>query len=206
MPDPTVLNQEQKTPPSADPHLASKYIDWLVELINKDKLEVNHSDLKKFDISSMEDHYRIDLQKYDVEVSHSKHPKSGEDIYTMIFNNLSRINENNQSERVILAYIHLTKDQFEGFKEAADEQIHRRFREAEEKRFKEAMGPIDDLLDEIASGKEEKPQEKLEEQKEESSLEAAPLPEPMELPPVPEETPEAIETQTDNTNPYLNTP
>jgi hypothetical protein len=204
-------------PPTADPQVAAKYVDWLTELINKDKITVNHSDLTKFSVDCMEDHYRIGLEGYDVELSHSKHPKSGEDIYTMIFNNLAQLG-GSQAQRVILAYIHLTKAQFEKFKSASDTQMHRKWREAEDKRFKEAMSPIDEVLEKISSSNGPS-QETLSPQEETSQTEPAspreetitnassvqelnmPLPEPMKLPPVPSDTPSSISEALNQTPP-----
>lgn len=191
MPSDSDLPQKPMSPPTADPHQANKYVDWVVELINKDKLEVIHSDLKKFDLSTMQDHYRISLQSYDVEISHSKHPKSGQDIFVMIFNNLSNISLANNSPRVILAYLNLTREQFEKFKFSSDNQINRKWRQEQERRFKAAMAPVDELLDQISSGiipQEEKPQAH---EHSLNSVPEQPLPEPMKLPPVPDNPPQS---------------
>jgi len=135
----------------------------------------------------MEEHYRIDLSQYDVEISHSKHPKSGEDIYTMIFNNLTQLGENRDLQRVILAFIHLDKKQFEQFKDAADSQIQRKWQEEEEKRFKDVMAPVDQLLKQ-AEGTDEKVEKIAEPEvpKIEQSAPLTDLPEPMKLPPIPD--------------------
>lgn len=167
------MPEEVPHPPIADPQMAEKYVDWLTDLINQDKLEVSHSDLKKFDLSCMEDHYRANLMDYDVEISHSKHPKSGEDIYVMVFNNISRISSEG-GKPVILSYAHLTQDQFSMLKGVSDRQISRRLRAEEERKFKEAMKPIDEALDQLSEDVSEKIQTEDN------------LPQPMELPPVPE--------------------
>ncbi len=172
-------------PPNADAHLASKYIDWIIDLINKDKLIISKSDLSKFgNLASMKDHYRINLEAYEVEISHSKHPEIGEDIFVMIFNNIKKIDPALPNQRAILAYVNLTREQFEKIKTCADNQVDRQKREAAEKRFKEAMTPIDQVLDQI-SNKENSSSDPDEKSKKESKKEK-PLPEPMALPPVPE--------------------
>jgi 3-polyprenyl-4-hydroxybenzoate decarboxylase len=63
----------------------------------------------------------------------------------MIFNNLKNISEGS-GERVILGYIYLADSQYAKFKIVADNQIEARRRAAEEKRFNEAVEPIDKLL------------------------------------------------------------
>lgn len=135
-------------PPSGDLKKADHYITQLVELIKSDKLTVTLTDLAKFDPTSLQNHYRLDLNDYEVEISHSKQPDSGKDFYIILFNNLKRIS-GQCTEKIILAYIHLSDDQFRSFKAAADGQLERRRQEAEEKRFKEAMIPIDQALEQL---------------------------------------------------------
>ena len=140
----------QLPPPIGDAEKAERYLTQLIELINADKLLVSHTDLSKFDPTSLHDHYRLDLKNYEVEVSHNKQPDSGEDFYIMLFNNLKLVNEK-CTEKVILAYIHITGDQFAKFKTVAQDQIERKRKEAEEKRFKEAMAPIDSALEQLTA-------------------------------------------------------
>lgn len=147
MPEPRNSASSANTPPIGDSQKAEKYIAWLTDLISKDKLLVNHSDLKKFDISCMEDHYRVNLKDYEVEVSHSKHPETSADMFVLLFNSLQ---SSTTSSRSILAFVYLTKEQFLKFKVVADDQIERIRKAAEEKRFKEAMHPIDNLLEQIS--------------------------------------------------------
>ncbi|MBI2196253.1 hypothetical protein HYU45_01430 [Candidatus Daviesbacteria bacterium] len=137
-------------PPSGGSEKADLYLNQLIELINEDKLIVSHTDLAKFDPTSLQDHYRLDLKDYEVEVSHSKQADTGKDFYVLLFNNLKSINEG-CTEKVILAYIHITEDQFAKFKTVAETQIERKRKEAEEKRFKEVMAPIDQALEKLVS-------------------------------------------------------
>lgn len=131
-------------PPSGDPKNADKYISQLIHLINTDKLTVLHTDLTRFDPSSLEDHYRLELKDYEVEVSHSKQPDSGKDFYIILFNNLKLVKQH--TEKIILAYMHLNENQFKNFKSAAKEQMERKKKQAEEKRLHEVMKPIDEAL------------------------------------------------------------
>lgn len=140
---------EQLPPPSGDSEKADKYINQLTNLVGTDKLLVLHTDLSKFDPTSLQDHYRLDLGGYEIEISHNKQAESGQDCYIILFNNLKSIN-NSCSERVILAYMHLTEQQFTSFKSTADDQLDRKRKETEEKRFKEAMAPIDQALEQLA--------------------------------------------------------
>lgn len=135
-------------PPSASPEHAEKYISWLTDLINRDQLEVYHSDLTKFSLDSMQNHYRVTLQDYEVEVSHNKQT-SGEDLYVILFNNLKNV-ATNACERTILSFAHLTKAQFDKFKQSADNQISRKERAEQEKKFKEVMAPLDSLLESLS--------------------------------------------------------
>lgn len=141
---------EQLPPPSGDSEKADKYISQLIDLISTDKLLVSHTDLAKFDPTSLQDHYRMGLKDYEVEVSHNKQADSGQDSYVILFNNLKYVNEK-CTEKVILAYMNLTEDQFKSFKSSADEYLDRKRREAEEKRLREAMTPIDDILAQLTA-------------------------------------------------------
>ncbi len=137
-------------PPNGDIEKSDKYLMQLIELINQDKLIATHTDLSKFDPTSLQEHYRLDLKDYEVEVSHNKQANTGKDSYIILFNNLKSVNEK-CTEKIILAYLNLTGDQFAKFKTIADDQIERKRKEAEEKRFKEAMTPIDQALEELAA-------------------------------------------------------
>lgn len=139
-------------PPSAGQEKAEPYLQKLIQLIEQDKLLVAHTDLKKFDPNSIQDHYQLELKDYQVEISHSKQPDSGKDFYTLLFNNLKKIEEG-CSQKIILAYLHLSEDQFNRFAKLADEQIAKKKREAEEKRFLEAMQPVDQALDNLLGPK-----------------------------------------------------
>lgn len=157
-------------PPAGDNQKAEKYLNQLIGLINQDKLQATHTDLNKFNIESIQDHYRMDLDEYEVEVNHSKQPDSGQDYFVLLFNNLEKIEQGGEScvNKVILAYTHLTQAQFMNFKRAADGALNRIKQAEEQKRFKEAMTPIDDVLTKIASTslKELEPEEKIEAPKE----------------------------------------
>lgn len=144
----------QLPPPSGDSEKADRYILQLTDLISADKLTVSHTDLAKFDPTSLQDHYRLDLKDYEIEVSHNKQPDSGQDSYVILFNNLKYVNEK-CTEKIILAYMHLTEDQFKNFKSTTDEYLDRKRREAEEKRLREAMAPIDQILTELSNSNPE---------------------------------------------------
>jgi hypothetical protein len=136
-------------PPSADGVHADKYIKWLVELIGKGKLLVLRSDLSKFTVDSLHEHYRINLDNYDLEVSHSKSPDN-EDMYIILFNNL-RVVAAAQSERTILSYLQLSAEQFNQFKTVAEAQLNLIKKKQEEKRFTETMVGVDQELEKFAS-------------------------------------------------------
>lgn len=138
-------------PPIGSPEQAEKYLQKLSGLIKDNKLEVFHTDLQKFELASIQDHYKLDVGSYEVEVSHSKQPDTGKDFYILLFNNIKKIqnNEESCSEKVILAYIHLTESQFSSFKVTIDDWLERKRIEEEAKRFKEAMGPIDQALENL---------------------------------------------------------
>ncbi|MDO8429308.1 MAG: hypothetical protein Q7S88_01645 [Candidatus Daviesbacteria bacterium] len=143
--------QNPTLPPLGDREKSDKYIYWLTNLLDQDKLAVTHTDLKKFDLGAMQDHYRIDLDHYEVEVSHSKHPDNNQDFYVMLFNNLKTIQDQTDQNseyvaKVILAYIHLTATQFQKFKTSSDGYLERRRLEAEAQRFRAAVKPIDEIL------------------------------------------------------------
>lgn len=135
-------------PPLGDPEKADRYIASLVRLIAKDKVALTHTDLNRFDVTTMQNHYRVDLGDYDVELSHSVQPETNKDFYTIIFNNLTRL-QDGKSDKVVLGYIHLTDEQYGRFKIAADEYLDRRRKEADKDRFAENIAPIEQLLDHL---------------------------------------------------------
>lgn len=139
-------------PPTGTPDDADKYLIKLADLIKQDKILATHTDLEKLDPSNIADHYRIDLNDYDVEISHSKQANSGQDFYILLFNNIKKIDQT--CDKVILAYIHLTQTQFQSFKNVADEQIEKRRQEEERKRFNQALSPIDNLLEDMSKVEE----------------------------------------------------
>lgn len=143
--DSTSDSNSNLPPPGGDPAQAEKYINQLIELIDTDKLDVLHTDLAKFDPSSLEDHYRIELQDYRVEISHSKYPNSGKDSFIILFTNIKNLADG-ESEKIILAYMHLDPDQFAKFKKASQQHFDRKSKAEEEKRLNEALLPINEAL------------------------------------------------------------
>lgn len=141
-----------QSPPQGDSQKADKYLTWLIKFIGQDKLTVLHTNLSKFNPTDLQDHYRVELKDYYVEVSHSKQADSGADSFVVIFNNLKQVGEG--CEKIILAYTYLTKDQYQRFKEAAEQQIERFRKMEEEKRFNEALTPIDELLEQAENGEQ----------------------------------------------------
>lgn len=137
-------------PPRGDYQKAEKYISQLAILVEQNKLEVVHTDLNRFDPSTIQDHYRLDLNDYQIEISHSKLPNSGADSYVMLFTNLKNVVEGN-ANKTILAYTQLSDTQFHKFKTAADAQLEERRQKEEEKRFNDALSPIDSLLDDFGN-------------------------------------------------------
>lgn len=136
-------------PPSGDALQAEKYLNQLIQLIEQDKLEVYHTDLKKFDPSNLQDHFQLFLKEYQVEVSHSKHPTSGHDQYIMLFNNIKNASDGN-CQKIILAYMHLNSAQFAEFRGACLEQIERKRKAEEERRLKQALTPVDQALEQLS--------------------------------------------------------
>src|SRR5579884_1003285 len=166
MPDEKTL-----TPPGGDSKQAQRYIDTLSELIKADKITVSQTDLSRFNSPSMEDHYRIDLQHYDAELSHNKNPETGEETFILIFNSINKF-DNENPKPVILSYLRLTDEQFLKLKQAADNQLEKFRQVQEEERFTTTMAPIDQMLSQLGAGNStikstpppppapEKPQEK----------------------------------------------
>lgn len=145
----------QLPPPIGNFEQADKYITQLVKLISEDKLLVSHTDLSRFDPTSLQDHYRLDLKDYEIEVSHSKQPDTGLDSFVILFNNLRHLN-GQTSTKVILAYVHLNETQFKKFKTICDDQMLRKKKEADEKKFRETMKPIDLALEQLSTNSAEK--------------------------------------------------
>lgn len=143
----------QTIPAKGDEKASQKYLNQIIDLIDNNKVKVIHTNLDKFNISSLQDHYSMDLTEYEIEVSHSKDPNTSKDYYVMLFNNIKKI-QSCPPQKIILAYIHINDQQFKEFKEVADAYIERKMKEEEEKRFKEAMIPIDEMLNNLGIGKE----------------------------------------------------
>lgn len=139
----------QLPPPGGRPEQAESYINKIVTLVDDDKLTIFHTDLSKFDPSNLQDHYRLELLDYSVEISHSKEPDSGRDSYVMLFTNVKNIRENG-GEKIILAYLHLDLIQFKQIVNAAHNQKERVKKRAEEARLKNALQPIDEALGALA--------------------------------------------------------
>lgn len=153
MPDTSISNQIPNVPPpSGDPSQAEKYVGQLINLIDADKVTISHTDLARFDPSSLQDHFFIELRDYQVEVSHSKHPESGKDSYVLLFTNLKKVSDGN-CEKIILAYLHIDDSQFMKFRRAYAQHAERKRRAEEEKRFKESMKPVDQILDQLSQSK-----------------------------------------------------
>ncbi|MBI3109698.1 hypothetical protein HYZ06_01515 [Candidatus Daviesbacteria bacterium] len=154
MPDAAEITTQNHPPPppSGDPQKAAKYVDQLIAFIEEDKLTIHHTDLGMFDPSPLQDHFRIDLEEYQVEISHSKHPQSGKDSYVMLFTNLKNVADGN-CEKIILAYMHLDDSQFMHLRNAYTEQVDRKRKAEEEKRLKDALLPIDQALENISPGR-----------------------------------------------------
>ena len=140
---------DQILPPSGDPEKAEAYVEKLVRLISSDKLKVFKTDLSQFGLNNLEDHYRIDLNDFIIEISHSKKPESLKDQYIMLFTNVKKFQAESSPEKVILAYIHLDTNQYIRLKSASSEQIGRIKKAEEEKRLKAALDPIDQELEKL---------------------------------------------------------
>jgi len=174
-------------PPGGDPQRAESYIKLLVQLLSDNKLIATHTDLTKFDPNALQDHYRVNISNYQIEVSHSKQPLTGRDMYVLLFINSPSV-EDFYNAKGIIAYLILSDTQFKRFKDVAEEQIETRRKVEEEKRFAKAIKPIDELLDKIA--KEEVQTEKPE--KVSAPVLAPPPPQPP-APPVEVKPPPTLE-------------
>lgn len=154
MPDDLNITQNiNPPPPSGDPTKAEKYVNQLINFIESDRLIISHTDLARFDPSSLQDHFFIELKEYKVEVSHSKHPDSGKDTYTMLFTNLKNVADGG-SLKVILAYMHLDDSQFMKFRRAYTQQVERRKKAEEERKLKAALAPVDQILEQLSGNSE----------------------------------------------------
>lgn len=161
MPDIASSNKQPDIPPpSGDPKQAEKYINQLIELIDSDALEVSHTDLAKFDPTSLQDHYYLELKEYRVEVSHSKYPNSGKDSYIILFTNIKNLSDGS-AEKIILAYMHLEENQFARFKKISLGQMERRRKAEEEKRLKNALEPVDRILQDFSTNSTDSPDSQL---------------------------------------------
>lgn len=132
-------------PPVGDHQQSEKYLSQLINVLRSQKYPLTHSDLSKFDPGSFQDHFRLDLGDYFAEISHSKHPQSGNDVYSLIFTNVAKI-KSGLASQAILSYLPLSADQFARFKSAAGEYFAEQKKLKERRRFEDAMRPIDDLL------------------------------------------------------------
>src|SRR4051812_22041908 len=127
MPDQNAQNQ---LPPNADAQRAKQYVEQIIPLINSDQLMVKHINLSEFDPTHIQDHYQIDIENFGIEISHTKKPDTGQDIYVMIFNQL-----NQTPEKTLLAFAYIEKEQFMSIKTAADNQDKRQKDKIEAARF-----------------------------------------------------------------------
>ena len=140
-------NAALQNPPSADPKEAQKYINALVDLINLEKIRVKRSNnLEQY---NLKDHFRLSLEEYEIEVSH-RSQSDDKSSYVMVFSNSSLIHTAS-NKQVILAYIYLSDEQYKEFYEAATAQIQREESRIAEEKFKEAMSPIDNILEKLLS-------------------------------------------------------
>lgn len=155
--------QQPPPPPQGDTTKAEKYVADLVRLIEQGKIQVHKTDLSQFNPSSLQNHYRVELNDFQIEISHSSHLESGNNSYVIIFNNLKNIADG-ATEKAILAYIHLTELQYKRFYKSAEEQIEKIKKIEDEKRFLEAVKPLDNLLSNIEQSDKNIYTEKLTEQ------------------------------------------
>ncbi len=152
------MSDSQNKPPQGSSEQTHQYLAQLIELINSDKLKALPTDLSKFDPTNLQNHYRLELRDYMVEVSHAKNPDSGKDSYVLLFNNMKNIREG-CNEKVILGYLHLDQTQYSQLEKAITTQDLRLKRQAEEKAFVENMQPINQILDQMKSEVQIKPDE-----------------------------------------------
>lgn len=191
-PQTPILPQPEIPPPMGDSQSAEKYINQIITLVNQGRLSITHTDLKQFDPNTLQDHYRIDLDSYEIEVSHSISPDTQKEFFIILFNNLNKVAEN-CTNKVILAYIHLTQNQFADFKSAADIHLEKKKKEEEMKKFKTAMEPVDEVLEnlsskpnsdeeEVSSNDDESDSESDEPEDDDQANELLGIPQPVPLP------------------------
>lgn len=147
-------------PPKGDEQKGEKYISDLIRLIEQGKVQVHKTDLAQFNPSSLQNHYRLDLDDFQIEISHSTHLESGASSFVIIFNNLKNIADGN-TEKAILAYIHLSEEQYRRFHQVAEEQIERLRKIEDEKKFIQAVRPLDERLAALESSSKDIFSEKL---------------------------------------------
>lgn len=159
-----VQPMQSAIPPKGDEQKGEKYVTDLIRLIDQGKVQVNKTDLNQFNPSSLQNHYRLDLDDFQIEVSHSTHLETGANSFVIIFNNLRNIADGN-TEKAILAYIHLTEEQYRRFYSTAEEQIEKLKKIEDEKKFIDAVRPLDDRLAALDSSSKDIFSEKLAEEK-----------------------------------------
>ncbi len=155
---------QPSVPPRGDEAKGEKYIQDLINLIDNGKIQVHKTDLSQFNPSALQSHYRVDLDDFQIEISHSSHLETGANSFVIIFNNLKNIADGN-TEKAILAYIHLTEIQYQRFLRAAENQLEKLRKIEDEKRFIRAVQPLDDKLAAIEESNRDIFQEKLDEVK-----------------------------------------
>lgn len=148
------------TPPKGDEAKGEKYIADLIRLLENGKIQVYKTDLSQFNPSSLQSHYRIDLDDFQIEISHSTHLETGSHSYVIIFNNLKKIADGNTG-KAILAYIHLNETQYVRFHKAAEVQIEKLQKIENEKRFLQAVRPFDDKIAQLEGSSNDIFREKL---------------------------------------------
>ncbi len=191
----------QTTPPKGDEAKGEKYIADLIRLLESGKIQVYKTDLSQFNPSSLQSHYRIDLDDFQIEISHSTHLETGTHSYVIIFNNLKKIADGNTG-KAILAYIHLNETQYLRFHKAAELQIEKLQKIEDEKRFLQAVRPFDDKIAQLEGSSNDIFREKL--HSVQSQIESQPaaqsIPEPQTQsetpPPMPQWEPKPQENTT----------
>lgn len=136
-------------PPSGDNAKAEKYLSELIPLIQNNRVVVTATDLSTLGTTSLLAHYQIDIDQFRIEFGHSNHKESNTDSYLLVFNRLEK-DIDGSTKKVVLAYVNLTEQQFASLKDLADKQITKIKQETEEKRFAEAMAPIDQILQRLS--------------------------------------------------------
>jgi hypothetical protein len=179
----------QSTPPKGDEAKGEKYVADLIRLLESGKIQVYKTDLSQFNPSSLQSHYRIDLDDFQIEISHSTHLDTGSHSFVIIFNNLKKIADGNTG-KAILAYIHLNETQYMRFHKAAELQIDKLQRIEDEKRFLQAVRPFDDKIAQLEQSTHDIFRDKLhavQAHVEQTHLGTQPNPEPAPASPPPPE-------------------